>query len=151
MTSALSPQRTFEQLAAEQRGPRIAGPGARLAASADAARDIGRAARRSTRERSLAMAALEARFAEFLRRVGVGGEFQSSDFTAWLAETGERPTEIDGRATGAIVRRLSLAGVLRSAGYRTNAGSPRTNYNATPRIVWRVERVPDHPSETNRS
>lgn len=142
-------QRTFEQLRAEQRGPRAARPRAivRQIAHADArdhANDL--ADGRVDPAQDAALRELKRLFRAYLAGIGVGGQFQSVWFTRWLDETGQRPRGIDARAIGGIVGPCLSRGWIRTIGHQPDGGNPHTQHQSATRPLFRIVRLPPEPS-----
>jgi hypothetical protein len=140
----------LERAAFEREGSRrpSASPSARAAAQVRLDREVinqpGSSIKSAARVEAEAMVRDELR--EFLERTPVGAEFQACDFTAHLHAVGRVPDEktMNLRSTGGWFLALVNKGVLSRGEYRSNAGCKERNYNATPRVVYRLER---HPAE----
>lgn len=140
-------QRTFGQLREEMRAPAPAGPGRRETARQDALDVAHRAARSESPARQAALDAVDRELRAWIARLGVGRAFQSADFNEHLLRAGLRPDPalVEPRSVGGLIIRLRNEGVIACAGYRSNAGSELSNYNATTRPVWRIVRLPGEP------
>lgn len=95
-----------------------------------------------------ALNALEDELHGFIRSLGVGRKFQSSDFTDRLHEIGTvpDPSVLDERAVGILVKRFRRCGLIAISGYRVNRGSKYTRYNGTARPVWEIKST-EHPRD----
>lgn len=93
-------------------------------------------------EKIEARSAVAMALCQFIAGLGVGAEFQAPDFNNWLHENQLAPdsSAYEPRCTGAMFRRLVEVGAVEKAGVRTSTGGTHTNYNATPRTVYRVLR-----------
>lgn len=142
MAMPREPQLTFAHECASR--PLVAGPGARAHARHEAHATALAAASPENPVRFAALEAVRARLHEFIARLGIGAEFQAVDFLNWLDATGQRPSDgsIDLRASGGLFLRLRHTGVLVPNGYRPNCGGELKGYSSTPRVVWKIARLP---------
>lgn len=131
------------QLTFADAAPRVATDDERRRAAAEAVALAGRLVDSPDEAVAAEIDRLEAELLAYVRALGVGAEFQAADFTRHLSEVGRAPDPalIDARRSGGLFVRLSRAGAIKAVGYRVNAGCRATGYHATPRTVWRVERV----------
>lgn len=141
MTTA---QLTFEHLRAQQAPPRVAGPGARAYARAEQQAVIDAAATGFNPAREAEVERIRCELHRYITQLGVGSEFQASDFITRLHAIGCPPNEevIDPRCTGGMFVRLVHQNVLSSIGHRVNAGNKHTGYGSTCRPVYRIEKLP---------
>jgi hypothetical protein len=114
-------------------------PEARAAEHRRLTREVEAMTRSGGAARLAAIATLRRGLLEFLRRAGVGAEFQSIDLTAWLDETGAVPAGVDLRVLGGMLVALRNRGLIRQLGYRPNGGCPARRINSGARPVYRVE------------
>lgn len=75
---------------------------------------------------------------KFIRTHDLGHEFQAVDFSHWAAQQPQFEEGVDLRSTGGMFRTMVSAGVLEQIGFRNNGGNRDSNYNGTPRTVYRV-------------
>lgn len=74
----------------------------------------------------------------YIRKHDLGHEFQAVDFSHWAAQQPQFEEGVDLRSTGGMFRAMVSAGVLEQIGFRSNGGNKDTNYNGTPRTVYRI-------------
>ena len=138
-----NPQRTLAQDRAANAAPRPSSPAQRTIARERAGRDIDRAADPAAADAQRALRRVKALLVGWINALpGPDPEFQACDFTRWLIDSGQRPDPalFDLRGLGSAYVALAHTGAVETVGVRNNAGSVKSNYNATPRSVYRRRR-----------
>lgn len=138
-------QLDFGHLAAQASAPRPAGPRACAVAREDVQTTIDAAATGYTPARERELARIRTCLNQYIRKLGVGTQFQACDFITWMHATGSPPDEsvIDPRCTGGMFNGLVHRNVLRVVGHRVNSGNKHTGYGSTARPVYVIDTLPE--------